>query len=116
MKKELFIAIILGLAGLAYVGIVIAQAPERKLPKSTSETLSALDVADHAKKEDCWVIVSGNVYDVTALIPDHSGGEEAIISACGGDATEVFDTKGGKEEHSEEAQRILEEMYIGALE
>ena len=48
------------------------------------------DVAKHNKKDDCWVIVDGKVLDVTAFLPDHPGGEKAILLYAGRDATEEF--------------------------
>lgn len=44
----------------------------------------------HNKKDDCWVIIDGKVLDVTAFMPDHPGGEKAILLYAGRDATEEF--------------------------
>ena len=51
---------------------------------------TAQDVAKHNKKDDCWVIVDGKVLDVTSFLPDHPGGEKAILLYAGRDATEEF--------------------------
>lgn len=48
------------------------------------------DVGEHNKKDDCWVIVNGQVLDVTKFLPDHPGGEKAILLYAGRDATEEF--------------------------
>ena len=48
------------------------------------------EVAKHNKKNDCWVIVDGQVLDVTNFLPDHPGGEKAILLYAGRDATEEF--------------------------
>jgi len=48
------------------------------------------DVATHNKKEDCWVVVNGEALDVTKWIPIHPGGEQAIMSYAGKDATEEW--------------------------
>ena len=47
-------------------------------------------MAKHNKKDDCWVIVDGQVLDVTSFLPDHPGGEKAILLYAGRDATEEF--------------------------
>jgi len=52
--------------------------------------LSMADVATHNKKEDCWVVVNGEALDVTKWIPIHPGGEQAIMSYAGKDATEEW--------------------------
>ena len=48
------------------------------------------EVAKHNKKDDVWVIVDRQVLDVTKFLPDHPGGEKAILLYAGRDATEEF--------------------------
>lgn len=40
------------------------------------------EVAKHATKEDCWLMIKGKVYDVTGWGADHPGGE--VIYTYGG--------------------------------
>lgn len=47
------------------------------------------EVQKHNSVESCWVILSGNVYDVTSFIDNHPGGRNAILKAAGTDATYV---------------------------
>ena len=49
------------------------------------------EIAKHDKENDCWVIIDGEVYDVTKFLPDHPGGKKAILIYGGKDATEEFD-------------------------
>merc|ERR1719398_675257 len=49
------------------------------------------EVAKHTTKEDCWVVVNGQVLNVTKFLPDHPGGELAILTFAGKDATAEFD-------------------------
>jgi cytochrome b involved in lipid metabolism len=58
-------------------------------PKKVSEYTLA-DVAKHNKPDDCWVVVNGQVLDVTDFLPDHPGGKKAILIYAGRDATEEF--------------------------
>ncbi len=44
----------------------------------------------HVTKDDCWVVVNGKVLDVTKFLPDHPGGELAILTFAGKDASEEF--------------------------
>lgn len=49
------------------------------------------EVKKHNKKDDCWVIVHGKVYDVTEFIPSHPGGQKVILKFAGKDATKRFE-------------------------
>merc|ERR1712083_298438 len=42
-------------------------------------------------KTDCWVVVNGQVLNVTKFLGEHPGGELAILTFAGKDATEEFD-------------------------
>ncbi|POW02007.1 hypothetical protein PSTT_12109 [Puccinia striiformis] len=48
------------------------------------------EVAKHKTKDDVWVVVNGEVLDVTKFKADHPGGEKAIMLYAGRDATEEF--------------------------
>merc|ERR1719277_1435277 len=48
------------------------------------------EVAKHTSKTDCWVVVSGQVLNVTKFLGEHPGGELAILTFAGKDATEEF--------------------------
>lgn len=75
------------------------------------------EIALHDNKDDCWLAIKGKVYDVTAGIEKHPGGE-AILEGCGIDATELFTTRpmGSGTEHSPEAYSYLENYYLGDLQ
>merc|ERR1719265_2603425 len=49
------------------------------------------EVAKHNKKGDCWVVLNGRVLNVNKFLPEHPGGELAILTFAGKDATEEFD-------------------------
>jgi len=50
------------------------------------------EVAKHNTKEDAWIVVNGQVLDVTKWIPVHPGGEQAIMAYLGQDASEEWNT------------------------
>ena len=62
-----------------------------KQTASSSGGLTEAEVAKHDQESDCWVILHGKVYDVTAFLPDHPGGKKAIMLFAGKDATEEVD-------------------------
>ncbi|GMN44340.1 hypothetical protein TIFTF001_013536 [Ficus carica] len=70
------------------------------------------EVAKHNKTKDCWLIISGKVYDVTPFMDDHPGGDEVLLSATGKDATNDFEDVG----HSDSARDMMEKYYIGEID
>lgn len=58
--------------------------------KTTSGAYTMDEVTKHNKKDDIWVVIDGQVLDVTKFLPDHPGGEKAILLYAGRDATEEF--------------------------
>ena len=43
--------------------------------------------ANNSSRESCWVIIKGEVYDVTNFLDDHPGGAAIILKYGGTDAT-----------------------------
>lgn len=48
-------------------------------------------VAQHKTEDDCWLILRGKVYCITAYLPHHPGGKQIIIQCSGKDATREFE-------------------------
>merc|ERR1719217_859675 len=57
---------------------------------SGAKGYSLEEVAKHTSKTDCWVVVADQVLDVTSFLSQHPGGELAILTFAGKDATEEF--------------------------
>lgn len=56
--------------------------PPPELPCFTRE-----EVAQHKKFKDCWVILHGEVYDVTEWLAKHPGGATVLFHYAGQDAS-----------------------------
>ncbi|AEO65499.1 uncharacterized protein THITE_2112562 [Thermothielavioides terrestris NRRL 8126] len=56
-----------------------------------AKVFSAEEVAKHNTADSCWVVIHGNVYDVTEFLPEHPGGSRIILQLAGRDATAEFD-------------------------
>jgi len=67
-----------------------AVAKKEKKAKAGGAGYSMEEVAKHTTKGDCWVVVAGKVLNVTNFLKDHPGGELAILTFAGKDATEEF--------------------------
>jgi len=124
MKKELIFGLLMVLivGGILFFVLnnkkeenekIIEKKIEQEEPKKSSFSLS--DVAKHNNENDCWLVIDGKVYDVTSYIEKHPGGG-VIANYCGQEATEAFNTKGGKgSPHKPVARDILKDFYIGDL-
>lgn len=75
---------------------------------------TAEDVATHTTPSSCWVSRESKVYDVTAFIDDHPGGDDLILAHAGQDIGEVMKDK-LEHEHSESAYSMLDEYIIGRV-
>merc|ERR1719517_246400 len=53
--------------------------------------LTMAEVEKHTTKTDCWVVLNDRVLDVTSFLSQHPGGELAILTFAGKDATAEFD-------------------------
>ncbi|KAF6790018.1 glycolate oxidase [Colletotrichum sojae] len=54
--------------------------------------VSGIEVAKNNTRDSCWVVVHGQVWDVTDFLDEHPGGAKLIFKCAGGDATEDYDS------------------------
>ncbi|KAI8467519.1 MAG: hypothetical protein J3K34DRAFT_34273 [Monoraphidium minutum] len=69
-----------------------------------------LQVSKHSTDDSCWIVVDGEVFDVTSYLDDHPGGAESILLNAGVDCSEEFNGV-----HSADAKALLKKFRIGAL-
>lgn len=96
------------------VNTTLATAPVNT-STSSNVVLTTSTVAAHSRSADCWIIVSGAVYNVTSYLAKHPGGASRIIPYCGKDATSAFSTRGGTGTHSSNATADLAALRLGIL-
>ncbi|KAI8899094.1 FMN-dependent dehydrogenase-domain-containing protein [Globomyces pollinis-pini] len=53
--------------------------------------ISFKEVSLHNKRDDCWVIIHGQVYNLTEFLNEHPGGSKVILKFKGLDATTEFE-------------------------
>ena len=51
--------------------------------------IDASELAQHNTGASCWFAIRGTVYDVTAFLEDHPGGDDVLKDKAGQDATQV---------------------------
>lgn len=90
--------------------------PANTKPKTTpaaNGSITSAELLKHSSSSNCWMMISGKVYDLTSYMRLHPGGAGTIIPFCGKDGTTAFDTKGGGGQHSQQAHDMLINYYVG---
>jgi len=70
-------------------------------------------VKGHNKKEDLWIVIKNNVYDVTNFHKKHPGGSKILQTHGGDDATEPFIAFHTNEEY---VQKYMKTYFIGKID
>lgn len=52
--------------------------------------ISVSEISSHNKDTDCWIVVNGQVWDITKFAPEHPGGPGIIYKYAGRDATQTY--------------------------
>uniref|UniRef100_A0A7S1TD50 Cytochrome b5 heme-binding domain-containing protein n=1 Tax=Compsopogon caeruleus TaxID=31354 RepID=A0A7S1TD50_9RHOD len=73
--------------------------------------VSMLELQQHTKKQSCWMVIHGDVYDVTPFLLDHPGGDDVLLDWAGKDATRGFEDVG----HSNDAREEMKKLYVGKI-
>ncbi|THH31000.1 hypothetical protein EUX98_g3180 [Antrodiella citrinella] len=84
------------------------------MSKRSIRIYTAEDVASHKDMSSCWLSRNGKVYDVTAFVQDHPGGEDLILNHAGKDVGDVMKDP-QEHEHSDSAYGMLDEFLIGKV-
>jgi len=80
-------------------------------PADGTRRLTADEVAKHNTNDDCWVIISGKVYDLSEWAPHHPGGAGIARMYAGKEATAEFGNY-----HSAEAVQHMAHFCIGEIQ
>ncbi|KIW02266.1 uncharacterized protein PV09_06416 [Verruconis gallopava] len=70
------------------------------------------EVGEHNTEDDLWIIVNGQVFDITVYQHEHPGGEKVFRKVAGGDATKQF----LKNHKFSTIDRFRDEIFIGTLQ
>lgn len=54
--------------------------------------VSPEEIAEHKSESSCWVLLKGDVWDLTPFLQDHPGGPSAILDFAGKDATSRWES------------------------
>ena len=118
MKQLYFLStLIFWIAVAAFWGANAWAPPQQIEIQEAKETRYSLnDVATHGNADDCWMVIDGQVYDLTEYLPKHPTRPEVIVPWCGKGATLAYNTKNRGRPHSSYASRKLQTYCIGILD
>ena len=51
--------------------------------QSPKEVFSMAEVAKHNSADSCWLVIDGEVYDVTSFLQEHPGGKRVLLKEGG---------------------------------
>lgn len=83
-------------------------------PNKRVKIYTAEDVESHKTSASCWVSRGNKVYDVSAFLPDHPGGDDLILKYAGQDIDKTMNDP-EEHEHSDSAYDMMDEYLIGRL-
>lgn len=88
--------------------------PAAGAPPAQIETPEAIpfnEVEARSSRDNCWIVVLGDVYDFTPFVQQHPFGAQLTNAVCGKDATETF------QENTDinEVLTRLETVYLGPV-
>lgn len=116
MTRNLLIAAVLT---VAVGGIVLWQKNATPVGMTTGTAtttpaggITMEEVATHSTRTDCWSVINGGVYDLTSWVPQHPGGEQAILGLCGTDGSARFN---GQHAGGQSQLAILAGFKIGEI-
>lgn len=78
---------------------------------TTTRIFTLTEVQEHRVPNSYWIIIHGNVYDVTSFLDVHPGGRAALTKLGGKDATSAFDAVS----HSGSAKARMQEFLVGEI-
>lgn len=90
-------------------------APAGEAPSPAAAGFTLAEVAAHARADDCWMAIGGEVYDITAYVERHPSEPEVLLPWCGREATEAYRTKMRGRPHSARADTLLAQYRVGTL-
>lgn len=74
-------------------GVLVQNEINQLISTGKSLTLNTAEISKHNNPSDCWMLISGKVYDITGYFGSHPGGNARMAATCGKDASFAYETK-----------------------
>lgn len=82
--------------------------------KTRNKEVSLDELSKHNSKDDAWIGLNGNVYDVTSFIPKHPGGT-AILKGIGKEYTRQWEKISSHRMNRDRINNILSDRLVAKL-
>ena len=104
-----FISLIMSIVIAGFLSKNSTSSQNQILGDQSAIILTMDEIAKHNLISDCWLLISGKVYNVTSELSAHPGGVRSILPYCGKEATNAFSR------HSSFAYSQLSNLLVGSL-
>ncbi|KAK2606481.1 hypothetical protein QQS21_003174 [Conoideocrella luteorostrata] len=94
------------------IRLLVAPEPQDTAITPNFPLVSRSDLALHNSPTDLWIAVGSYVYDVTAILRFHPGGEKVLLARAGRQAEDMFKSVHGD---SEDVNALLRRTIVGQL-
>ncbi|KAH3861557.1 acyl-CoA 6-desaturase-like isoform X2 [Dreissena polymorpha] len=81
--------------------------------RAGSDVLTWAEISRHVTNNDRWIVIGGEVYDVTEWSKKHPGGPRLIGHYAGQDATDAF---GAFHNNGDHVRKFLKPLHVGSVE
>ncbi|ORC85014.1 putative cytochrome b-domain protein [Trypanosoma theileri] len=78
---------------------------------TSTKVYTADEVAKHTTVADGWIIIDGDVLNVSSFLDDHPGGRDVLTALLGTDASQAF----ADVNHSKSARRLFSSLQVGKI-
>ncbi|KAH9593273.1 Cytochrome b5-like heme/steroid binding domain [Trypanosoma melophagium] len=79
---------------------------------TATRVYTAEEVATHTTAADGWLIIDGDVLNVSSFLDDHPGGRDVLLALLGTDASQAF----ADVHHSKAARRRFASLQVGRID
>ena len=105
------------LGALACLVLVTVSGQAAPAARPVDKVLTMGEVRAHSRAESCYIVIEGNVYDVTSALKEHSAKHGYDLAKwCGKESTKGWNEKDGKgSPHSRKALILLRPLRVGVV-
>jgi cytochrome b involved in lipid metabolism len=65
------------------IEVNIVEEASTTVPEAAGKIFTLDECKQHATEKDCWLVIHGNVYDITPFMDEHPGGYDILLAATG---------------------------------